>query len=136
MLQSSLSAADVHLVSLRTEMEGLSIPSKIYGVLAAGRPVIFIGPPNSEPAAIVREGKFGYSVPPGDIEGAVEALLAAYRDRTLLERQGQAARQYFNRHCDRSIATEQFRQVLQRVTAPPSTQPVRLKTVSSPIESQ
>jgi glycosyltransferase involved in cell wall biosynthesis len=136
MLQSSLSAADVHLVSLRTEMEGLSIPSKIYGVLAAGRPVIFIGPSDSEPAAIVREGEFGYSVLPGDTQGAFQALLAAYRDHTLLERQGQAARQYFNTHCDRSIATEQFRQVLQRVAVPSSTQPVHMRAVSPPTRSQ
>jgi colanic acid biosynthesis glycosyl transferase WcaI len=135
-LQSSLSAADVHLVSLRTEMGGLSIPSKIYGILAVGRPMIFIGPPGSEPAAIVREGEFGYSVPPGDTQGAVQALLAAYRDHTLLERQGQAARQYFNTHCDRSIATEQFRQVLQRVAVPSSTQPVPMRTVSPPTRSQ
>jgi len=136
LLQSSLSAADIHLVSLRTEMEGLSIPSKIYGVLAAGRPVIFIGPPGSEPASIVREADCGYAVEPGDTQGAVQALLASYRDHTLLERQGQAARQYFNTHCDRSIATEQFRQVLQRVAVPSSTQPVQMRTVSPPTRSQ
>jgi len=136
LLQSSLSAADVHLVSLRSEMEGLSIPSKIYGVLAAGRPVIFIGPSDSEPAAIIREGEFGYSVPPGDTKGAVRTLLALFRDHTLLKKQGQAARQYFNTHCERSIATERFRLVLQQVAAGSLTQRVHMTAISPPARSQ
>jgi len=114
-LRSSLTAADVHLVSLRSEMEGLSIPSKIYSVLAAGRPVIFFGPANSEPAAILREAQCGFTVNPGDAEAAVQALLAVYKDRSLLEKQGQAARLYFNRRFDRNIATQNFHQVFQRV---------------------
>lgn len=116
LLQSSLTAADVHLVCLRTEMEGLSIPSKVYGALAAGRPVIFIGPRGSEASALVSEAQCGYTVQPGDTQAAVQALLAMYKDRTLLERQGQAARVYFNRRFERKIATSNFRQVFQRVS--------------------
>jgi colanic acid biosynthesis glycosyl transferase WcaI len=96
-------------------MEGLSIPSKIYSVLAAGRPVIFFGPANSEPAAVLREGQCGFTVEPGDTEAAVHALLAVYKDRSLLEKQGQAARRYFSRRFDRHIATQHFHQVFQRV---------------------
>jgi putative colanic acid biosynthesis glycosyltransferase WcaI len=136
LLQSSLWAADVHLVSLRTEMEGLSIPSKIYGILAAGRPVIFIGPSGSEAASIVREAECGYCVEPGDTHGAARALLAGYHDRLLLEKQGASARRYFYAHCDRSIATERFRQVLQRVAVPSSTPPVPMRAVSPPTRSQ
>jgi glycosyltransferase involved in cell wall biosynthesis len=136
LLQSSLSAADIHLLSLRTEMEGLSIPSKIYGILAAGRPMIFIGPPGSEAAAIIRESECGYRVEPGNVQGAVRALLAGYHDRLLREKQGASARRYFDAHCDRSIATEQFRQVLQRVAVPSSTQLVPMRTVSPPTRSQ
>jgi colanic acid biosynthesis glycosyl transferase WcaI len=116
LVQSSLSAADMHLVSLRSDMEGLSIPSKVYGALAAGRPVIFIGPRGSEAAALVREAQCGYSVQPGDTQGAVQAVLAGYEDRALLERQGQAARLYFTRRFDRNIATRSFHQVFQRVS--------------------
>ncbi|MEO1544578.1 MAG: glycosyltransferase family 4 protein, partial [Pseudomonadota bacterium] len=47
-LSESLSAADVHLVSLRPELEGLIVPSKYYGIAAAGRPVIFIGDDQGE----------------------------------------------------------------------------------------
>jgi glycosyltransferase involved in cell wall biosynthesis len=131
-LRSSLAAADVHLVSLRTEMEGLSIPSKIYSVLAAGRPVIFFGPANSEPAAILREGQCGFTVKPGDTEAAVKALLTVYKDRSLLEKQGQAARLYFSRRFDRNIATQNFHQVFQRVAMAPPTLALHRSPISPP----
>jgi glycosyltransferase involved in cell wall biosynthesis len=134
-LQSSLSAADMHLVSLRTDMEGLSIPSKLYGALAAGRPVIFIGPGGSEGATLVREAQCGYSVQPGDIHGAVQAVLSGYEDRALLERQGQAARLYFSRRFDRNIATRSFHQVFQRVYMSPPLRSVAAAVLSSPPRS-
>ncbi|HKY71748.1 MAG TPA: glycosyltransferase family 4 protein [Nitrospira sp.] len=118
-LECSLSAADVHLVSLKHGMEGLCVPSKIYGALAAGRPVLFVGPADSEAAHIIREAKCGSQVAPGDISGAVNALLAFYRDRVLVEKQGRASREYFERHCHRTLLTERFRQVLHRICRQP-----------------
>lgn len=135
-LECSLSAAEMHLVSLRAEMEGLCVPSKLYGVLAAGRPVLFVGPAESEVARVIREAGCGASVMPGDTAAAVEALLTLYRDKALRERQGKAARDYFERYCDRSFSTQRFRQVLQRVTVHSSTRPMPLKTVSPPTWSQ
>lgn len=134
-LQSSLSAADVHLVSLRTEMEGLSIPSKLYGVLAAGRPVIFIGPQGSEAAALVDEAQCGYSIQPGDTQGAVQAVLAGYEDRALLEKQGQAARMYFLGRFDRNMATKSFHQVFQRMSMSSAVPSLKATTVPPPSEA-
>jgi hypothetical protein len=51
-LPLSLTAPDAHLVTLRPEWEGLVMPSKLYGVLAAGRPVLFIGDPAGDVARI------------------------------------------------------------------------------------
>lgn len=112
-LRFSLSAADVHLVSLRVEMAGLSVPSKLYGIMAAGRPVIFIGPEQSEAARVIRKAECGSVIKPGDADGAVTALLNFYRHRQDLERQGNAARKYFERSCDRALATERFHNVLR-----------------------
>ncbi len=113
-------------------MEGLSIPSKVYGALAAGRPVIFIGPRGSETAALVGEAQCGYSVQPGDTQGAVQALLAGYEDRALLEKQGQAARLYFSRRFDRNIATKNFHQVFQRVSMSSPVPSLEVTTVPPP----
>ena len=114
-LRHSLAAGDVHLVTLKANMAGLSVPSKIYGIMAAGRPVIFIGPSDSEVAHLVREAVCGFVIEPGDVRGAVQALLSYYRDAAQLEEHGYAARAYFERHCDRSIATQRFWQVLQQI---------------------
>jgi glycosyltransferase involved in cell wall biosynthesis len=114
-LRYSLAAGDVHLVTLKANMTGLSVPSKIYGIMAAGRPVIFIGPPDSEVAHLVREAACGFVIEPGDVEGAVQALLSYYRDPAQVEEHGYAARAYFERHCDRPIATQRFWQVLQQI---------------------
>ena len=43
-LHASLSLADVHLISMRPEMNGIVVPGKLYGIMAAGRPIIFVGP--------------------------------------------------------------------------------------------
>ena len=44
----SLTAPDAHLVTLRSRMPGLLVPSKIYGILAAGRPTLYVGPTDGE----------------------------------------------------------------------------------------
>ena len=60
-------------------MSGLAVPSKFYGILAAGRPVLFIGPEESEVARVIREREIGVVVQPGDSEGLIRAILT-YRD--------------------------------------------------------
>jgi colanic acid biosynthesis glycosyl transferase WcaI len=107
-LRFSLTAAHVHLVTLKSDMSGLSVPSKIYGILAAGRPVIFIGPEGSEAASIVREAGCGVVIRPGNHPEVVKALIAYRDDDALLKRHGQRARTFFEAHCSRHLATEGF----------------------------
>jgi glycosyltransferase involved in cell wall biosynthesis len=93
-------------------MAGLSVPSKLYGIMAAGRPVIFIGPKESESAMVIRKAECGHVINPGDVDGGVSALMTYYRHREEIGRQGQAARRYFERHYERTTATERFLEVL------------------------
>ena len=58
-LAESLSAADLHLITLQPDLVGLLVPSKIYGIMAAGRPSIFLGPENSEVAALIHRHRCG-----------------------------------------------------------------------------
>lgn len=74
-LSESLGAANVHLVSLRPELEHCIVPSKFYGVLAAGRPTIFIGDPDGEIGSIVRDFECGAALRPGEVDRLVEAVL-------------------------------------------------------------
>jgi hypothetical protein len=76
-LADSLSAADVHVVAMGDNMLGISHPSKIYGILAVGRPVLYLGPPESPAAKIVERHQLGWSLRHGDVEAAVETLRCA-----------------------------------------------------------
>ena len=62
-LAHSLSAADVHLVTMQSALEGLVVPSKLYGVLAAGRPALFLGPEGSEAARVLQDHDCGTVMP-------------------------------------------------------------------------
>ncbi|RYE64609.1 MAG: glycosyltransferase, partial [Oxalobacteraceae bacterium] len=74
-LAESLSASDVHLVSLLPQLEHCIVPSKFYGILAAGRPTIFIGDADGEVARLIARSGCGMHVP----IGAVDELAAAIR---------------------------------------------------------
>jgi glycosyltransferase involved in cell wall biosynthesis len=65
-LEDSLAAADVHLVSLLPALEGLIVPSKLYGILAAGRPLIFIGDADGDIARVIEHAQCGRRVSVGD----------------------------------------------------------------------
>lgn len=73
-LPSMLRKGDIHFVSQKLGTEGCIVPSKIYGILAVGRPTIFIGPADSEVGAIIRDSSAGIIVTPGDIEGTAIAI--------------------------------------------------------------
>ncbi len=76
-LSVTLQAADVHLVVMGNEMNGLGHPSKMYGVLATGKPYVFIGPKQSFAGDILAECPYGFAVEHGDVEGLISALRTA-----------------------------------------------------------
>ncbi|MEP7242648.1 MAG: hypothetical protein ABI885_03075, partial [Gammaproteobacteria bacterium] len=75
-LADSLAAADVHLVSLLPALEGFIVPSKLYGILAAARPAIFIGDTQGDLATVLRESDCGISVGVGESECLASHLRA------------------------------------------------------------
>jgi colanic acid biosynthesis glycosyl transferase WcaI len=91
-LTDSLAAADVHLVSLLPSLEGLIVPSKIYGILAAARPVVFIGDPDGEVARIIRQSRCGSDVAVGDSRALTEMLKSLQHDVAARRRMGAAGR--------------------------------------------
>jgi len=79
-LSESLSSVDAHLVSLKPSLEGLIVPSKFYGILAVGRPVLFIGSRDGELARLIDAYHCGIVVDEGDVEGLVRAIETLARD--------------------------------------------------------
>lgn len=108
-LPASLTAADLHVVSMGDAMVGIVHPSKIYGALAAGRPVLALGPQRSHVASIVREHGVGWQVEHGQVAAARAALQEFARaDDRALEAYNQRARSAAREHFDRVRLVEQF----------------------------
>lgn len=78
-LPALLASSDVLLVPLDEEKSQLSVPSKLYNFMAAGRPILGLTTPGSEVAAILRATGGGMSVPPADVEGIVRAVVELKR---------------------------------------------------------
>jgi glycosyltransferase involved in cell wall biosynthesis len=116
-LAESLSAADVHLVTLRPELEGLIVPSKFYGVAAAGRPTIFIGDKQGEISRVLAEHGCGISVSEGDGEGLARAILDLASRRNSCADMGARARLCFERNYEKTIALGKWAALLQEVEA-------------------
>ncbi|MCP4759122.1 MAG: glycosyltransferase family 4 protein [Planctomycetes bacterium] len=73
-LRYSLSAADVHLVSVGDDVVGIVHPCKIYGAMAVGRPILLLAPDPCHASDLVRENNIGWHIPHGDVEGARRVL--------------------------------------------------------------
>jgi glycosyltransferase involved in cell wall biosynthesis len=114
-LAESLGACDVHLVSLLPAFEGLVVPSKFYGIAAAGRPTLYVGDRDGEIPRVLAKHDIGITVPIGDAEGLVRAILALRDDAPRRHAMGARAREVFEREWDRSIALARWRALLGKM---------------------
>ena len=100
-----LTACHVGLVTMRDKLEGMAVPSKIYGIMAAGIPVIAIVPLNSEIAFIIKEENCGFVLKPGDLSGFINAIGLLKSDENLRKQMGQNSRLAFEKkYSTREIA--------------------------------
>ncbi len=109
-LHASLSVADVHLITMRSEMTGIVVPGKLYGAMASGRPTLFVGPNHCESADTIRDADCGLTVNLGDAEALVEALTRLSANPDEAAELGRRARAEFlarheESHCCASWAT-------------------------------
>ncbi len=98
-LAAHLESGDVHLASLEPAWDGMMVPSKLPGIFAAGRPVLFTGSRSCSIGRWILESGGGWVVAPGDVAGHVAALRAAL-DPAERARRGQAARAFGARWFD------------------------------------
>jgi colanic acid biosynthesis glycosyl transferase WcaI len=92
MLEDSLAAADVHIVSLLPALEGLIVPSKLYGILAAGRAPIFIGDADGDVGRVIERAQCGRLVKVGDSAALVDVLRSLEAEPEVLLSMGARAR--------------------------------------------
>jgi colanic acid biosynthesis glycosyl transferase WcaI len=122
LLIDSFAAADVFLVSLRPGLEGYIVPSKLYGILAAGRPFIAATDPTCEAAELGARHECGLWARPNDADALVAAILALRSNPALTAAMGHRARQLAMRF-DRRVAVEAYHDLFTQL--PPNTDPTR-----------
>ncbi|MGE0761621.1 MAG: glycosyltransferase family 4 protein [Pirellulaceae bacterium] len=123
-LADSLSAADLHLVPLDARVSSFIMPSKLYGILASGTPLIAVAPADCELAELVVEHGVGFvSRPdrPAELAGLIARLAEAPESLSAV---GVRARRLAVQEFDRAICTRRFGEVLEGVLGRRSFQPV------------
>lgn len=112
-----LTAADLHLVTIRPGVEGIMVPSKFYGVLAAARPAILVGAEQGEIARTIAEEHCGAIVPVGDVEALVDAILRRVEDPALSKAEGARGRAALEARHSRRVRCETWRMLLESLVA-------------------
>lgn len=117
LLSLSLSAAHVHVVGLAHGLSGYVVPSRLYGILAAGRPVIVAADPESETARVVARVGCGVVVPAGDPTTLADVVRRAHDGEYDLDRMGRLGREYLLSEATQEHATRRYRELLEEVLA-------------------
>jgi colanic acid biosynthesis glycosyl transferase WcaI len=117
-LRFSLGVPDVHWISLRPEVEGLIVPSKVYGIAAAGRPMIAICAKDGEISRMVEQYQFGFVIEPGDADALVDSILQLSKDMALRAKMGQQARVMLEANFSRLQALKRWRDLLSPAELP------------------
>jgi colanic acid biosynthesis glycosyl transferase WcaI len=115
-LALSLGASDLHLVTLQPSMEGLIVPSKYYGIAAAGRPVIFVGDIDGEIARALTRDECGVAIGTGDSSGLASAIQEMHANADETERMGARARLAFERLYDRPVGLLNWTALLRNIS--------------------
>lgn len=96
-LNDLLNLADVHLISQAPSFTGIVVPSKLFGILAAGKPSIMVGPADAEASRILTRCDAGIVVTPGDVDSMLAAIDRLQNDADARRAMGERAR---NALCD------------------------------------
>jgi glycosyltransferase involved in cell wall biosynthesis len=119
LLRHSLTVAHVHLISLRQQFVGISVPSKLYGAMASARPILFAGPERCETADAIAEARCGLTVDPataGDAAAGrrMATILQAWADTPAVrEEMGARGRCAFLERYEPRLSCAAFENILR-----------------------
>lgn len=115
-----MAAGDVHIITVRRGLEGVVVPSKLFSILAAARPVLIVAPAGCDAARIVTEGRCGFVADPDDPKSVAAALLELRRDHTRLAEMARRAKESAEKYA-RVNELQQFLAVVEEAQAERST---------------
>jgi glycosyltransferase involved in cell wall biosynthesis len=115
-IPSVLGAADAHVITVKRGLEGVVVPSKMYGILAAGKPIVAVAPEETDVVALGMRGGFAVSADPDKPADLVSAVRALVGDAKKLKMMGAAARAAAPDY-DRVKELQKFVKVFDRLAA-------------------
>lgn len=116
-IKYSLNAADVHLVVNQKGIKGVSVPSKIYGVMAAGKPILGVLEQGSEAQMLIEKSNSGIVVEPQDYERIIQTIDQFYQmEKSKIKELGSNGREYLDGNLKREISINKYRNLLNQIT--------------------
>lgn len=116
-IKYSLNAADIHLVVNQKGIKGVSVPSKIYGVMAVGKPILGVLEKGSEAQMLIEKSNSGTVVEPQDYESIIRAIDYFHKmNKASLLQLGQNGREYLEQNLKREISINKYREILKEVS--------------------
>ena len=117
-LGRSLAKGHLGLVTQIPKTVGAIVPSKTYGIMAAGRPVLYVGPQGTSTARVLERHGCGWRIEPGDATGMVGLLKRLEQDRGQVRDAGAQARHVFEKYYDRPIGVARILSILGVASIP------------------
>jgi glycosyltransferase involved in cell wall biosynthesis len=108
-------AADISLVPLMAGTARTTIPSKIYTIMASGRPVLASVDTDSELVWIIKQGCCGLAIPPDDADALEKGIRHAFNAQAEFKVYGENGRRYVEAHFSRRAVTEQYHTLIQQL---------------------
>ncbi|GAA0306491.1 glycosyltransferase family 4 protein [Sphingomonas oligophenolica] len=116
-LSESLAVGDAHWLSLRPEFEGLIVPSKVFGIAAAARPIVAVCDPEGEVPSMIAAFDAGIAIAPGDAAALVDAIVALADDPGACRAMGDRARMMLMQGFRRKFALQQWESRLETLVS-------------------
>lgn len=116
-LERRLESADIHLLSIRDEWSGVVVPSKFFGALAVGRPVLYSGPPDSDVAHWIRELNVGWELTAMGLSGVIRLLREMAVSRNELAMAQRRARAAYDQHFGKELIIDRWDSLLRGILA-------------------
>lgn len=114
-IPSVLTAADAHVITIKRGLEGVVVPSKMYGILAAGKPIVAVAPKETDAVSLGIQRGFAIAADPDRPGAVVDAVRALASDPKKLKTMGEAARAAAPDY-DRVKELEKFVEIIERLT--------------------
>jgi len=111
----SLNTADLSLTTLNSGFGGLVVPSKVYGIMASGKPILFVSDNNNEISNLIDNHQIGYNIEIGNSDKLAAVIRKYKNNKELLEKHSQITRELFEEEFDKEISIKKYRDLLKNL---------------------